>query len=191
MSTPWRSKCKTLKPNEQLYLPVMERTYWDDDPIHYNERVKMVFRGQMRKLAIRNIQKGVPWEMFCRSVTMLSEFYSHEGTQLAFRDGLIESSHICATLSEHPKRKEVLNSGMDVGMITGIVYVPYLVAWCSLCRLAGAEQFDCTQMWSDDPAAVEIIKMCFVSFDKLRNIVYTDKQVFGVAENHYRKNGNG
>ena len=169
--------------NSQSYLPVPDRREWDDDIIHRNKRVAMVTRGSGKRINIRAIKNALPWQYFCQSVKMLEEFYADGGTNIAFRDGIIESSHICATLSDNPSRTEVLSSGIDIELLDGIVYMPFLIAWCAVCRCVGCEPYDCVMLWQDTPKAEEMIHTCFHSFDRLVLTRYTDREVFGIPEN--------
>ena len=114
MSQPWHSKRKAVKKgNEQLYVPVREHRVFDDDPLHGAKRVAVLFKGDMSRLCVRNIRKGVPWEMFCRGCMMLDELYAHNGAQIAMRDSVVEMAHVCANLSDHPTRLEVVDEFME------------------------------------------------------------------------------
>ena len=65
MSQSWHNRRKSVKRyNEQLYIPVRERRVFDDDPLHGAKRVAMLFKGDMRRLRVRNIRGGMPWELF-------------------------------------------------------------------------------------------------------------------------------
>ena len=166
------------KGNEQLYVPVRDRRFFDDDPLHGAKRVAVLFKGDVRRLSLREIRGGLPWEMFCRGCTMLGEFYSRDGAQIAFRDSVVGMAHICASLSEHPSRLEVLNSALGVEEITGVIYRPFLIGWMALVYLVQGEMFDVLRVFADHPELEYTVSRCFLSFDKVDNTQYTDSWVF-------------
>ena len=179
MSQPWHTRRKSVKRyNEQLYIPVRDRRVFDDDPLHGSKRVAMLFKGDMGCLHVRNIRKSVPWEMFCRGCMMLDEFYSHDGTQIAMRDSVVGMAHICANLSEHPTRLEVLDCALDVEEITGVIYRPFMIGWMALVYLVQGDAFDVQHVFPDHPELEYMVSRCFLSFDKLDNTQYTDSWVF-------------
>lgn len=183
MSQPWHNRRKSVKRyNEQLYIPVRDRRVFDDDPVHGSKRIAMLFRGNMRRLHVRNIRKGMPWELFCRGCMMLDELYSHDGPQIAIRDSVAEMAHICASLSEHPTRREVLNSALDVEEITGVIYRPFMIGWMALVHLVQGDAFDVQQLFPDHPELDYMVSRCFLSFDKLDNTMYTDSWVFDLDD---------
>lgn len=158
--------------------PVPERKQWDDNPFQ-DSRVKQVMKGEMRNLNLRRYD-GVhgDWETLCRVVTMLGEFYHKGGTQIAFRDGIIYAAMVCISLKQSSTYRDALNCGMNVQQITGVVYLPYLVAWAAICRCKGCTSYDCENLWTDQPIIMEIIGKCFASFDRLDTTCYTDNQLF-------------
>lgn len=179
MSHPWHNRRKIVKRyNEQLYIPVRDRRVFDDDPVHGSKRIAMLFRGDMRRLRVRNIRKEMPWELFCRGCMMLDELYSHDGPQIAIRDSVVGMAHICASLSEHPTRLEVLNSALDVEEITGVIYRPFMIGWMALVHLVQGDAFDVQQLFPDHPELDYMVSRCFLSFDKLDTTQYTDSWVF-------------
>ena len=181
MSQPWHNRRKSVKRyNEQLYIPVRDRRSFDDDPVHGSKRVAMLFRGDMGRLHVCNIRKGVPWEMFCRGCMMLDELYAHDGAQIAMRDSVVEMAHICAGLSEYPTRLEVLNSALDVEELTGVIYRPFMIGWMALVYLVQGDAFDVQHVFPDHPELDYMVSRCFLSFDKLDNTQYTDSWVFGL-----------
>ena len=185
MSQPWHNRRKSVKRyNEQLYIPVRDRRSFDDDPVHGSKRVAMLFRGDMGRLHVRNIRKGVPWEMFCRGCMMLDELYAHDGAQIAMRDSVVEMAHICAILSEHPTRLEVLDCALDVEEMTGVIYRPFMIGWMALVYLVQGDAFDVQHMFPDRPELDYMVSRCFLSFDKLDNTQYTDSWVFGLNANN-------
>ena len=186
MSQSWHNRRKIVKrDNEQLYVPVRERRVFDDDPLHGAKRVAMLFKGDMRRLHVRNICKGIPWELFCRGCMMLDELYSHDGAQIALRDSVVGMAHICANLSDCPTRLEVLDSALDVGEITGVIYRPFMIGWMALVYLVQGDAFDVQHMFPDHPELEYMVSRCFLSFDKLDNTMYTDSWVFDLnAEKH-------
>ena len=181
MSQRWHTRRKSVKRyNEQLYIPVRDRRDFGDDPVHGSKRIAMLFRGKVERLSLRNIRKGVPWEMFCRGCMMLDEFYSHDGSQIAMRDSVVGMAHICAILSEHPTRLEVLDCALDVEEITGVVYRPFMIGWMALVYLVQGDAFDVQHVFLDHPELEYMVSRCFLSFDKLDNTQYTDSWVFGL-----------
>ena len=186
MSQPWHARRKSVKRyNEQLYIPVRDRRVFDDDPLHGAKRVAMLFRGDMGRLRVRNIRGGMPWELFCRGCMMLDELYSHDGSQIAIRDSVVEMAHICASLSDRPTRLEVLDSALDVEEMTGVIYRPFMIGWMALVYLVQGDAFDVQHMFPDHPELEYMVSRCFLSFDKLDNTQYTDSWVFDLnAEKH-------
>lgn len=180
MSQPWRIKQRDRHKNTQSYIPVRDRRAFDDDPAHGRKRIAMLFKGKLKRLSLRKIRKGVPWEMFCRGCMMLDELYSHDGPQIAFRDSVVEMAHICANLSEHPSRLEVLDSALDVEEITGVIYRPFMIGWMALVYLVQGDAFDVQHMFPDHTELDYMVSRCFLSFDKLDNTQYTDSWVFGL-----------
>jgi hypothetical protein len=179
VSQPWHNRRKSVKRyNEQLYIPVRDRRVFDDDPVHGSKRIAMLFRGNLKRLSLRKISKGAPWELFCRGCMMLDEFYSHDGAQIAFRDSVVGMAHICASLSEHPTRLEVLNSALDVEEITGVIYRPFMIGWMALVHLVQGDAFDVQRLFPDHPELDYMVSRCFLSFDKLNTTQYTDSWVF-------------
>ena len=178
MSQPWHVRQRDRHKNTQSYIPVRDRRVFDDDPMHGRKRVAMLFMGKLKQLSLRNIRKGVPWEMFCRGCMMLDELYSHDGPQIAFRDSVVEMAYICANLSEHPTRLEVLNSALNVEEITGIIYRPFMIGWMALVYLVQGDAFDVQHMFPGHPELDYMVSRCFLSFDKLDNSMYTDSWVF-------------
>ena len=73
-------------------------------------------------------------------------------------------------------------AGIDVGLWSGVIYIPILVAWCAVCCGKGATVSDCMQVRDDDETARTMISISFKSFDKLEDMRYTDSQVFGKYE---------
>ena len=186
MSQPWHTRRKSVKRyNEQLYVPVRDRRVFDDDPLHGAKRVAMLFKGDIRRLHVRNIRGGMPWELFCRGCMMLDELYAHDGAQIAMRDSVVEMAHICAILSEHPTRLEVLDCALDVEEMTGVIYRPFMIGWMALVYLVQGDAFDVQHMFPDHPELEYMVSRCFLSFDKLDNTQYTDSWVFDLnAEKH-------
>ena len=181
MSQSWHNRRKSVKRyNEQLYIPVRERRVFDDDPMHGSKRVAMLFKGSVKLLSLRNISKERPWELFCRGCMMLDELYAHDGAQIAFRDSVVGMAHICANLSEHPTRLEVLDSALDVEGITGVVDRPFMIGWMALVHLVQGDAFDVQLMFPDHAELEYMVSRCFLSFDKLDNTQYTDSWVFGL-----------
>ena len=182
MSQPWHNKRKTVKKgSEQLYVPVRDRRVFDDDPLHGAKRVAMLFKGDMRRLRVRDIRGGMPWELFCRGCMMLDELYSHDGAQIALRDSVVGMAHICANLSDHPTRREVLDSALGVEEITGVIYRPFMIGWMALVYLVQGDAFDVQHVFPDHTELEYMVSRCFLSFDKLDNTMYTDSWVFGLG----------
>jgi len=180
MSQSWQVKDRDRREGLRRYIPVRDRRAFDDDPMHGSKRIAVFFRGKMKRLSLRKISKGLPWEMFCRGCMMLDELYSHEGSQIALCDSVVEMAHICANLSERPTRLEVLNSALDVEEVSGAIYRPFMIGWMALVYLAQGDAFDVRHMFSDHPELDHIISRCFLSFDKLDNTMYNDAWVFGL-----------
>ena len=159
-------------------IPVPDRSVWDDDV--FNEpRVRDIMKGRKRKLNLRAYDgRHGDWETLCRVVTMLGEFYRKGGTQIAYRDGIEYATRICLNLTQASNDVDALNCGENIEQITGVVYVPYLVAWCAICRCKGCTAHDCQILWDDQNTIVKIIAKCFNSFDRIDTTCYTDNQLF-------------
>ena len=159
--------------------PVRSRRQWDDDILN-NKRVKMILRKDRKKCFVREFNSGVgDWETFCRSVECLLEMFGNAQSTVCLRDGIIECAKICISLNPRDKGcKQALDSGFDISMLTGVIYVPFLVAWCAVCHTKGASSYDCEALYADDMAACKIIAISFTSFDRLTDMRYTDKELF-------------
>ena len=177
MISPWNRRRKISENNEQFYIPVRDRRKFDDDPMNPGKRAGYVFKGNLRSLHLDRIYKGVPWQFFCESVQMFNELFSTSGSQECYKDCIKYSAMLCSTLSYRPKWKEVMDKGFDTQDIFGNINKSAMIAWCALCQLAGASSYDCVGVWKGNEYAVNLIKMCFRSFDRLDNKVYTDKDI--------------
>ena len=172
---------------ESMLVPM--RSIWDDDILN-DDRVKRVLKSHRRFCHVREFNAGGgDWETFCRSVQMLADFYKPGGSQIAFRDGIVEAANICITLRPYSPQsnrmadmRAALNAGIDVGMLSGLIYIPFLVAWCAVCCVKGATVSACMQLWDDDETARTMLSISFKCFDKLEEIRYTSSQVFGKYE---------
>ena len=173
--------------------PVRERRKWDDDILN-NKRVRMILGEDRKKCFVREFNSGIgDWETFCRSVQCLLEMFGHAQSTVCLRDGIVECAKICISLNPRERGcRNALSSGFDISMITGMIYVPFLAAWCAVCYIKGASSYDCEALYSDDMAACRIIAMSFTSFDKLTDMCYTDKELFEEYKSSYKlmKGGN-
>lgn len=170
--------------DKQFFLPVRDRRVFDDDILN-ESRVKRVMKGSVRRLHLSSFEKpyGSNWETFCRSVMALSEFYALGGNQIAFRDSIVEAANVVEALSQSSTLNGALSAGIDVEMLDGLIYKPFLIAWCAVCHVLGAESLDCKNLYNDNSIAISWINKSFFSFDKLSNKRYNDIDVFDLKNN--------
>lgn len=149
---------------------------FDDDPFSHDP-FKSVAKGRRKQLHLRDYENGAgDWETLCRSLMLLRGFWATQGSRKNLIATTIAATEMCLMVNPHDMRN-VLNVGVDIGMLDGTVSFPRLVAWCAICHVKGLAWTDCAYLWIDNNMAVMVIKMCFNNFDNLDNQRYTDRDV--------------
>lgn len=155
-----------------------DRTNWFDDGVLDDDRVRRVIRGRRRNLHLREYNKGNgDWETLCRSIALLKGFYKPQGGQVAFADSIEHAANICLSISPSSSMYAALARTQDIGMVSGLIYCPAMVAWCAVCHVKGATCYEMCQTWKGAEFAQTVIKIACLCFDNLTDGRYTDEDI--------------
>lgn len=163
---------------------VLSRNSFNDDILN-DKRVHGVIKGKTREIN-RMFDKHGDWELFCRAVDTMGRFYADNGSQIAYRDSILEAAKIASTLNEKSTLKDALNCGVDIVMLDGTVYIPFVIAWAAIVYHKGGVYYDCYLMYQDNPSCCQILKIAFLHFENLLDDCYNDIATFklGKEETH-------
>lgn len=164
---------------------VLSRNSFNDDILN-DKRVHRVIKGKIREIN-GMFDKHGDWELFCRAVETMGRFYADNGSQIAYRDSILEAAKIASLLNPKSTLVDALNNGVDIGMLDGGVYVPSVIAWAAIVYHKGGVYYDCYLMWQDNPSCCQILKIAFLHFENLLDDGYNDIATFKLGKEETSK----